>query len=231
MTPDLQSILERIGWATVKARAPAYALQLEVRLRDSSRDNAARTAQVERERLECFIEDVLRVKGSADALAITSKSFVDFELSSSSERDGVIPNRTQDAVDLLLALGPGLEALAEFLDQRANHARGGRPRKDAAFRIAEAVAEIYVIGRGEMPAKSSSAEGLASGEFSNVCHEVFKALGVDSSRRTLEPLRAAIDRLTGERLDRLMAIRSGALSRDLPSLFDLAAKGKLDRKS
>ena len=93
------------------------------------------------------------------------------------------------------------------------------------------MAEIYVIGRGEMPAKSSSAEGLASGEFSNVCHEVFKALGVDSSRRTLEPLRAAIDRLTGERLDRLMAIRSGALSRDLPSLFDLAAKGKLDRKS
>ena len=42
MTPDLQSIPERIGWATaVKARAPAYALQLEVRLRDNSRDNAA----------------------------------------------------------------------------------------------------------------------------------------------------------------------------------------------
>ncbi|HSF93883.1 MAG TPA: hypothetical protein VLA52_02570 [Thermohalobaculum sp.] len=97
------------------------------------------------------------------------------------------------------------------------HSKIGRPRIERAYRVAEQLAEIYVLGLGEMPEYQSIRQHHAPGEhntaqsdkpttlFGCVTENVYEILGIPGGTRT--PCEQAINNLEGDRFEALMTLR------------------------
>lgn len=77
--------------------------------------------------------------------------FVNVSACSPEERDTGMPDRIAEAKAALEALVDGLIEAQEILTWERGNAKSGRQTNKAAYRVAEAVAEVYVIGTGQKP--------------------------------------------------------------------------------
>jgi hypothetical protein len=122
------------------------------------------------------------------------------------ERDGGWPDHTSNAACALETLVPGLIYWTELLEHEAQKARRGGRHNEPAYRIAAALAEIYVIGLGEKPTIGNLADGTGpSGLYGKVTRTVLAQLGLGDID-VVRPCRAAIKDLTEDRMRMLFGL-------------------------
>jgi hypothetical protein len=165
--------------------------------------------------LEALSPEKLRYANRSSSLALDTPE----------ERAIEVPDRVSQARAALEAIVPGILSLNESMAWEADLQKGkaprGRPPNRAAYRIAEALAEVYVIGLGRTPPLGrDSGSNEANGGFAKAFADVCKVLGV----RVEDPhdvCEAAKEKLTPERVAELLGWRTGRNLRRL-SLFDVS---------
>lgn len=231
MTHELEAILNRIGWATVKFVAPFLAGSLAARLTPNGGlfESHRPTARAGLERHQQLMTAMAKVLEELEALSPGKLRYANWAsslaLDTPDARDVGVPDRVSQARAALEAIVPGILSLNESLaweaELREGNARRGRPPNRAAYRIAEALAEVYVIGMGKTPPLGrDSGSNEANGGFATTFVDVCKILGV----RVKDPhdvCEAAKEKLTPERVTELLGWRTGRNLRRL-SLFDVS---------
>lgn len=196
----LSEALAPIGWERAELVAPWRAARLRATLTSAGgKLNGKRGALERHESLMAAVATTVEALGDlSDAertaldLASTPHGLLD---------DGSLP-AVDAAIRALDCLIPGLISLAETHRHEAPYGK----RNDAAYRVAEALAEIYVIGRGKRPGASrNSVDGGPSGHFPKVVAAVFEILGIEV-RDIYPQCRAARDALSDERFAELCLI-------------------------
>lgn len=221
MRPELEAELDKIGWQKVKAASPAYAQHLEKQLSDFGADLRPQLAKAEGRRLKRVRAAMVALHDEIGALSPESRSFIDVASCAPEVLDTGIPPLSGSLQLAIEAIAPGVLQLSEVLDAEARRVGKGRKKNAAAYRIADALAEIYVIGCGSVPTIGKHHDtNAATGVFGKVGGAVFRILGVAVAATSIEPFEAAIFGLTDERLAGLLRHRSGAYSRRPPSMFD-----------
>lgn len=216
MTPELESVLNKIGWSRVKGVAPSYALRLRARLIDPKADDRRDRNRDDRRDLSLVMRAAQQLHEAIDRLSPESRNLIDMFSGDLEAPTG--SDRVQRAIE---AIVPGLLELSATLDAEAPGK--GRRKNLAAFRIAHILAEIHTIGLGRKPTFGTDPiTGLPTGDFGRACTAAFGLLDCRVAESSTEPIEAAVGMIDGDRLRQLLAIGSGAFCRSPPSLFDLA---------
>ena len=210
MTPELEVVLASIGWRYVQAVAPWKATFLARDLNATGGlfapdDRTAKDLHAEHQQLMHSVAIVLR---GLSAMPADVALHVNVCSCAPELRDAGIPDRVSEATSALEVLVEGLIEAERVLTWEMGEPKRGRQLNKAALRVAEAVAEIYVIGTGLKPTAGRRADGKgSSGKFCLAVERVFKVLGIfvgDSYR----PCQNAVNQMSDERISELLAIRT-----------------------
>lgn len=211
MNQQLFNALSKVGWQTIVLKAPAVAASLGSKI--LSANDGGKRAKVKAD-LEAMKKAREGLKGFVDGINQMSEDAyrnVNFGVPNEYlNKDG-----KGDAIGMvfseLKAVAPSLfqelESAQEFMSKR-------KTKKNVpAYRIAETLAEIYVLGTGQMPTIGTDPiTGHATGKFGKVCFEVFGIIDVKISPQSLEPCRTAIIEIGDARKERLFDLRERILA-------------------
>lgn len=215
LPPELEAILDKIGWATVKERAPAVAEIWERFLTPNAGGFAPDPVRA-RATLKCFeklasaIDRVL-----AQLNSLTSKEVSD--LNTACQLDTSLEEIFRPPPDSVAAVKQGLERLRAgltpphlFLEWEADQSKKGRPRNEVAYKIARILAHIYVVGRGDLPTYGRDAiTNEPNGDFVPTVVEVYRILEVEVGD-PIDPCKAAIKSITAPIFELLKIHRNGS---------------------
>lgn len=222
MTPELEAALAPIGWDTAKRLSPWFAEGAAASLNatggrlSSDRPAASRALLRHRD----LMKDMERVLNGLADLSKDERHTIDHWSQTLEERDTGSPSYVEAAFGALEAIVPGVIELHLQLEHEAGAPKRGRPRNEAAYRVALTLAEIYVVGRGRRPTYGNREDGKGpTGDYGRTVERVCGLLGIAVSDFT-DYCREAIQSLSDERLAQLLAHRQPP--RWGPSLFDLA---------
>jgi hypothetical protein len=228
VTPEIEAFLNRIGWQHVKWVAPATALSLSVQMTNTDSDGRPRRAAIEQKHVAQLRKAMASLWEAIDALSPESRSLVDVNSCPVEDLGKGIPHSVQGLTDAMEAVVPGVLWLSDILAIEQERLGLGRPKNDAAHRIARTIAEIYVIGLGEKPSYGRRGDMPGpSCEYPKVVAGVLEVFGIKVGD-VAAICETAVKDLSDERMARLLVIRSGAHQRQKPSLFDLVQMEKLD---
>ena len=226
MTPEVEAALVPLNWEQVKSVYPSRATWISLTLRPNGGllhpdAQAAKVAQERHNKLLRAMKDVLQ---QFHAFSPEQIDRIDLGSCPPEDRDLGWAGRVEAARGALVGVFPGILQEAEFLRWEAGKARRGGRKNEAAYRIAEAVSEIFVLsfktrpGLGKpAPLRRESNTHRLTGVFGIVAEDVFSALGLEV-KAPYKPCKAAIDSLTEQRMADLL--KAEHFSRGL-SMFDL----------
>lgn len=205
MTPELEVELNKIGWKWA-SRNPWHKVWYELVLRKDgglvASDPQEARAALARHRALCA--SVINVVEGLRALSDDAATSINLDCIPVDERDKPWPDHITRAASALEFLAPGLIGWADLLAHEAQKARRGGQVNEPAYRIAETIAEIYVVGLGEKPTIGRLEDGSGpSGLYGRVTAAIFSILEVRASD-VFRPCRTAIDRLTEARMRQLL---------------------------
>lgn len=222
MTPELETALAPIGWGTVKRVAPWFASFAAASLNATggrlSRDRPS-ASQALQQHHELMKAMEIVMCGLAH-LTADERDTVDHWSRTPEQRDAGGPSTVSAAIEAPEVIVPGVIELYQQLAHEEGSPRRGRPRNEAAYRVALTLAEVYVVGRGRRPTYGNREDGKGpTGDYGRTVERVCGLLGIAVSDFT-DYCREAIQSLSDERLAQLLAHRQPR--RWGPSLFDLA---------
>lgn len=220
MTPEVDAVLNRIGWEKVKAASPLIAAQLRAKLHSAATlgttDTASRKMAEETTRI---FKTTIELRNQLEALRPAVRQNINVAtickaraMQMLNEGRWDIPDHVEETRSVLLTLLIGLEATLSRLEHEGGAPRKGNARNLRPHAVANACARIYVAGMGEMPvvSKDQSSDTGVSGLYGRTVAEIFRLLGIRS--RVFGPCQRAIADLAllsdGE-LDALLAIGQG----------------------
>lgn len=212
MTPELEAELNKIGWARVD---PWQRARLSTSLTANgglvASSPQAATAAASSHRNLC--QSIVAAVEGLTKLSEEARTSINLDSTLPDELDGGWPDHVDAAVQALYAICPGLLRWTEYLNHEANKAKRGRPWNEPAFRVAAAMAEIYLIGRGKVPTIGRLADGGGpSGEYGKAMAKVCNLLEIKVADVVPHCQRAIAD-LTP---DRIAEIRAATNPRALP---------------
>lgn len=179
MKPEVEEALEPLNWRFVQQVDPWGAAFLAASLATEASDTLAspKSAKASLSKLRSMSKAMLAVLSGLDEMPPEQEARIDLGSSQLGERDRDWPKRVEAARSALWSIVPGLAEELRKLEAEAAKATKGRPMNRLAYSVASAVAEIYMIGRGERPTIGRLESGMGR---SQVCSE--------GSRRTcIEP--------------------------------------------
>jgi hypothetical protein len=207
VTPEVEAELRKIGW-TWASRDPRRKFLYEMVLQANA-GMVAHSPQDAKEQLAQHRILCATVFAAIEGLrTIPKDAATSINLGSTpvDDRDGGWPDHIASAASALETLVHGLIDWTEFLEHEAQKARRGGRHNEPAYRIAAALAEIYVIGLGEKPAIGNLADGRGpSGPYGKVTKSVLAHLGF-GDKDVVRPCRAAIRDLTEDRMRMLLRL-------------------------
>lgn len=201
MTPEVEAILQRIGWDVVSRASPALALQLAHQFQTPaagvlvSTDASARDLA---DRVRGLGESAFALATGLLALPENVRQNVDLTSLNISEIQGGEEGAdlVEEVQSALWRLMRGLAATEARLRFEGGQNRRGNPKNLVPHAIAFAAAQIYVIGMGSLPAAHNETAGHeVRGIFGKVVEDLFDAMGLGFD--AIGPARAAIARLEG----------------------------------
>lgn len=201
--------LERLGWSRVCLKAPNFAAEIGHRILTASEWDKGKRTKSDLAALDRINHGVREVLLGFRALSKEQKQMVNFRAGRFAGAD--IETAADDYIlGLFEALEPIVnstllvsEELSGDVENLPHH-----KRNVAAYEIAAAIAELYVVGVGtKPPLGKDQGSSEINGKFADVTFEVFEMLGVSVSRQTIQPFKDAIDRLSDEKMLRLQSLR------------------------
>jgi hypothetical protein len=156
MTPEVENVLNGIGWEVVKRASPLFAAQLGRCFSVASLADTDVQARRRAKEIERLLRDAHGMLSGLRALPdnVQRNIFLAsvhpdelFRLSAEPDTNPLV----QEVESVLYRLLRGLEATQAKLDFEAGGARSGPPKNLRPYKVAYAAAQIYVIGRCEMP--------------------------------------------------------------------------------
>jgi hypothetical protein len=218
MTPEIEAILNRIGWQKVLKLYPHLARSIEAKLTPTGGLFAAKAtvASDQQKRIVEILSALESLVLRLESLPPDQRDCINMWSCPPGERDKGIPDRVGMITAGLTDLVPGLLITDEILVWESRAAgKGSRPRNENAYRVAEAVAEIYVVGTGRRPGYGSRSvyTDQDGTPFGRAVSEIFAALGIQAD--TKGPCEAARNAMTPERMNELRKLSWPPL----PSLF------------
>jgi hypothetical protein len=187
--PEVRGLLEPLGWSRVQEANPLFAAGLAAvfTLEGGGFAKTASDAVKVRTDLEATFRAVFdawkllgglpreiarRVNTTTEALERLKQGDRDISAWPSPSDDQIETARRQ-----LWTVLAGLESTLAQIEREAGKAKRGRQKNEAAYRVAHAVAAIYMIGLGVYPSIGNRSDGSGpSGLFCNttkaVCHEL-----------------------------------------------------------
>ena len=219
MTSELEAELNRIGWARVDPWRRVW-LATSFKPDGGLVAPSSRAAKDLAAKHRSLCLSIVAAVEGLTALSDETRTSINLDSTAPDQRDGGRPDHVGLAVEALHAICPGLLRWAEYLEHEAGKAKLGRPRKEPAFRIAAALAEVHLIGKGKVPKIGRLADGSGpSGVYGKTVANVCMLLGINVAD-VVPHCKRAINDLTP---DRIAAIRTATNS---PSLSLFAANGK-----
>ncbi|PWE29244.1 hypothetical protein DDZ14_17885 [Maritimibacter sp. 55A14] len=198
MTPELERILNRIGFQRAKTYNPSpFFVSSEQSLRGSLLFADKPSARDGVEEMEAILKRINHLpKHLREALDGALRSPEDWD----NDRSPLL--EFENALEVLLE--EGIKEKSQYWT-----GRGASP-KVSANQVASTMAEIYVIGLGKMPTEGEAYDsGEPSTKFSKTVRDVFEHINLRAHFR--EPCRRAIKELKEndkEKFHRLLEIRS-----------------------
>lgn len=212
MTPELEAELNKIGWARVDLWHRAW-LATSLKADGGLVASSPQAAEAARKKYLKLRRSIVATVEGLTALSEEARTSINLDSTPPDERDGGWPDHVDAVVQALHAICPGLVRWAEYLDHEADKAKRGRPWNEPAFRVASAMAEIYLIGRGKIPTVGRLADGGGpSGTFGKAVAKVCILLGIKVADVVPHCQRAIAD-LTP---DRIAETRAATNPRALP---------------
>lgn len=221
MTPEVEAEIDKIGYRSALGRAHFYVVTLTARLTPYSTRNP-RSANDRRFFAEHFlkcrdkVQELRSLMAGLDQATILS---INLTMTPVDQRDADIPNHLFELDQRLALLAESFEFESDLQvgpGERALKLPPGPSRDEHAYRVAEALAEIYYIAHGAPPGAGHNC-GEPSGPFGRCVKSVFQQLGIKKNWR--RPAQSARDSLA-EKCANLNRVRSF----ELPSIsiFDLS---------
>lgn len=224
MTPEVEAALLPLNWHLVKRQYPTKARWIGLQLKPNGGllHPDAQAAKVALERHDEALRAMRTVLDHLNDMESEKINRIDLascpieDLHSSPGFDW--SGRVDAARTALIQIIPGMLQEAELLRWEAGKAQQGGQKNQAAYRVAEAVAEIYVLGLKKRPTAGKLANGMGvSGLFGKVVASVFVALDI-KAKALFGPCDAAKSAMTEARMLELLMPEP---VKGTPSLFDL----------
>lgn len=211
MTPELEGELNKIGWAWVKMVDPWRARRLESAISATGGllfdgPPAAKVGLNDTRLLRALLDMAQQELRSLDVGRVEAIERSAALFAGNPETPQPLVQRATEAID---ALTPGLEALERLAQREAQEGLPHRPTNLSLHAIAQAVAEVFVIGTGNDPTASSPADKTdgVNGDFGKALDRIFRLLGFKPSKNYAVK---AVEHLEmGDTLERPKAIRTG----------------------
>ncbi|WP_417249647.1 hypothetical protein [Celeribacter sp.] len=201
--------LERLGWSRVCLKAPNFAAEIGHRILTATEWDKGRRFKSDLAALERILRGVREVSLGFHELSEEQSRMINFQASRYAGAD--IEAASEDHISRLFeilepiasSMWLGSEELVENIQKLPHHKKNW-----PAFEIAEAIAELYVVGVGTRPTLGKDqASSEINGKFAEVTFEVFDILDVSVSRQTIQPFKRAVARLDAEKMRRLQSLR------------------------
>jgi hypothetical protein len=216
MTPSIEAELNTIGWDVVKRVAPFLAEQLALTFEATAGLVATDSqSRAQAKDLQQIGEAAVKVLNGLRALPDSVKRNISISSLCHGEvrqiiREGLqVPDLSGQVESILFKLLVGLEATEARLIHDGGSPRSGSPKNLFPHEVAFAAAQVYIIGRGEMPAAHNKTAGQETkGVFGMALERLFDAMGLGFD--TIGPAKAAIEKarsLSNEEWFGLMAVR------------------------
>ncbi|WP_137110001.1 hypothetical protein [Rhodobacter sp. SY28-1] len=200
MTPEVEAELNKIGWARVVDpwQRAWFSTTLKVYGGLVAPSPKAAVAAAKRHRRLCVA--ILASVEGLTALSDDARGTINLESTPVDHRDEGWPDHVGVAIEALHAISPGLLRWEEFLKHEEERAKRGRPKNEPAYRIASALAEIHLIGKGKPPKVGRLEDGGGpSGIYGQTVANVCALLGIKVAD-VVPPCLEAVKGLTPERI-------------------------------
>ena len=210
MTPELRKLLEPIGWSVVEKSTPVLAATLLDRLTQfGGRIGATKSESAAiKKTVEAAMKSAFRTIQMLDKLPIHCQDQVNLAREAldalAQIRNGERPNRpasdqTSRAKHELFDLLAALEAVDARLEREARGLSRGNQPNEKSYAFALVVAEIYLVGVGEMPSVGRNAEDWSrlTCSYGRTVQSVAGAMGLQVGD-WYRPCETAISRLEAE---------------------------------
>lgn len=212
MRPEIEAALAPLNWPTVRLRFPARAQALALTFNQRAADLSPRFQRRNAEQLEALMAGMAATFEAMAALSPEMANRINLQSTPPVERDGGWPDHLEAAGEALRRIVPGVLAEVETARHFAGPPKRGQEPNVLAYRVAEAIAEIHVLGLGQRPTigRGGTGEQALGTQFGRAVEAVFDAMGL----RVGEPFRpasAAARALRGHRLDQLLALHRDPL--------------------
>ena len=210
MTPELEVELNKIGWAWVKMVDPGRARRLESAISANGGllfdgPPAAKVGLNDTRLLRALLDMAQQELRSLDGCRVEAIERSAALLAGDPETRQPLVHLATEAIE---ALKPGLDALERQAQREAQEGLPHRPKNLTLHAIAQAVAEVFVIGTGIDPTAGSPADETdgVNGDFGRALDRIFRLLGFRPSKNYAAK---AVEHLKeGDTLKRLNDIRA-----------------------
>ncbi|SFR98403.1 hypothetical protein [Yoonia litorea] len=236
MTDELAEGLSEIGWARVQSQFPRVACRLidAVSPDEMIRYRTPAQARKQLKKLQSFWGRLVAVCEDLSELREPEYKTVNHWSASSTELDnGAAPDRIATLIQSAAQMEPGLSMLIDELEDRAAKGTGKRPRNELAFEVADALMDVYLVGKGSLPTYGrQSNEKKVSGEYCLLLELLFARMElkvddvVNVAETLIKPLKdnpemtkARLDRIHKEQNALVQRQRNGRMS--LPDHFNI----------
>lgn len=217
MTPEIEEILDSVGWRFACSRHPIQTAKWTLTLNGTG--GALSSSPQEAKKMASNVKKLFRsvweaysvlgllpdqIIGSLNMGSTSWEEMKRMQHASSS----VFPDRVGQTRSELGGLMAGLEATLSRLEDQGKRATRGRPRNDPAYAIARTVAEIYIVGLGALPTVGHLAgTNRPSGLYCRAVECLFATLGLNVGDPFL-PCSDAVNSLTEEEIACFLLLRS-----------------------
>lgn len=203
MTPELEAELNRIGWQAAKHHPAAIWWRSKLTTNSGLVAVSPQLAKADLARHLDLCKNVAAVISDLVMLSEDARTTINLVSTPVDDRNGGWPDHVGATRLSLEGIVDGLAEWKSLLEHEAEKAGVGRQRNQPAYRIAEALSEIYFCGLGRMPTIGNRADGAGpSGLFGSAAGGIFTILGVQI-QDVVPPCKAAISKLTPDRIKTL----------------------------
>lgn len=229
MTPEVEAVLQKIGWEVVSKCNPFFVASLKSSFERSElvkTDADARKASAEITKTFKLTFNLLQAirelpEATRRNIAMATVTPQDALTQMTCGEPINVPLLFEDVEGLLWQLMIGLEATESQMSFLGGKPRPGRPKNLRPHEVAFAAAKVYFIGLNDLPtAYFDPVSGRIGGLFGQAVEELFGVLGLGFD--ALEPCKEAtrlLQSLPSEELNALKLMRDPSTRNEVKAIF------------